>query len=653
MIDSPMDTETQKQAGEDVSVSGTDDLTVLTASMAYKHEAEQARRTRIIKNRKNRAAYMGERDWSHKSKGQSREHLPKVAMAIEQFSAFFKKALTGYGDYFQVEGPLGDPIAPHVIRKILMAYLEDCGPNEDTPDFATIVSDGVKTGSLESLVIFKVHGCYQRKKEYSVQRGLNEGAMGTGPVMTENLGTREVTPWKLRIELVRPDDYYPDPTGRGLYEIHSTEQDLSHVIEWAESGYYDLDAVDQITEEFHKKDEDEQLRETLKGQDTATPPSFRKTLVIDEYYGTILDSKGHVVERKAFWAIANEKWLIRKPRPLTDLFWHGESPLVAVPLVRVPGSVWHKALADNMTPIGDLMDELVNLIFDGGLASVWGTRQIRLDWLENPQQVADGVPQGATLSVSASAPADAKVLEQVTTGAVPQEAMAVFGLADREFLSASLSNELNLGQLPSKQVKATEIVEASTSRAVTIDGLVRDTEKGISKVIRLAWLTLLQHADDLATDDIIAAIGPRAALTLARMSPAERFSRYASTAKFKVYGLSAVLARTQDFQKLAALLGLISTNPLMLQAFLAKYSLEKTLDTALKYLNISPDGLMADEMEMAKRPDLMAQMPMMMQLTGVKKTGGEGVPGMVPDGGGGIGAQANQQMTNPLAAAGI
>jgi len=113
-----------------------------------------------------------------------------------------------------------------------------------------------------------------------------------------------------------------------------------------------------------------------------------------------------------------------------------------------------------------------------------------------------------------------------------------------------------------------------------------------------------------------------------------------------------VLARQMEFQKMAAMLGLVTSNPLMLQAFLKKYSPEKTLDSMLKSLNISPDSLTADELELADRPNMMAQMPMYQQMAGIKKEGGS-VEGMAPQGGEAVGAQANQMMANPLAALGI
>ena len=639
--------------GDDRPVSRDDDLSILTALREYRREAYDAKRTRMIKNQRNTQAYMSQADWTHKQPGQSKEFLPKTPMAIEKFSAFFRKALVKHGDWFQVELPPGDMLAPHIIRKLILCHLAAAGAQGE--DFPTLVSDGVKVAALESLMIFKVHGRLMTETRYQVEQGLEMGQVGgqDAPIVTESLGRKEIRSWKLLIDLIRPEDYYPDPTGRGLYEIHEVERDFSDVVAWAEAGIYDRAAVEAIDEDFARQ-EDEKRREELRGQDESTPPSFRRRVVISEFYGTLLDSDGRRVGKgPVLCAMANHKYLIRKPKPLIEAFWHGESPIVAVPMIRVPFSVWHKALADNMVPLNMALNELFNLIFDGGMASVWGTRQIRPDWLEDPRQVSNGIPQGATLAVNSNCPPDGKVMEQLTEGEVPPAAMQVYAQTDREFQDAALSNDLALGNLPAKQVRATEVVEASMSRAVTIDGLVGDTEKGIERLIRKVWLTLLQHADDLATEDVQAAIGERAALALARMSPAARFAHYASPCKFRVFGLSAVLSRGQEFQKLAALMGLVGSNPLMLQAFLQKYSLEKTLDSFLKTLNISPDMLTADEVEMSQRPELMQQMPMMMQLAGVKRQGGEGVPGMAPEGGEAVGAQANQMMGNPMAEMGI
>ena len=40
----------------------------------------------------------------------------------------------------------------------------------------------------------------------------------------------------LCIDLLRTENYCPDPTGRGLYEIHEVERDYIDVLNMAKSG---------------------------------------------------------------------------------------------------------------------------------------------------------------------------------------------------------------------------------------------------------------------------------------------------------------------------------------------------------------------------------------------------------------------------------
>ena len=82
--------------------------------------------------------------------------------------------------------------------------------------FSTIVSDAVKVALLKGLIILKVHGGFMTRRKFEFER------TSEGP----RVRTDETKEWKLRVDLVRIEDYYPDPTGAGLYEIHRVERDL-------------------------------------------------------------------------------------------------------------------------------------------------------------------------------------------------------------------------------------------------------------------------------------------------------------------------------------------------------------------------------------------------------------------------------------------
>lgn len=590
-------------------------VTVLKAIREYKKEAEDARRTRLKKNADNRRAYLGIQDWSHKNKGQSKEFLPKTPVAVEQFVGFAKRALTQFGAYFEVE--LGkdsrSPLSAEAIRKLMTGILDDVLVEDNKKsNFPVLLADTLKVGALESLCILKIHGNMAMNRTFKVEEG-------------DQLIANESPQWKLRIDLVKPENYFPDPTGSGLYEIHSCERDLHYLKKRAEEGVYDEDAVKRIEEDYRSRP-DQDRRPLEQAQDEAQKPSFRKRVRIDEFWGTIIDAEGNIVHENVFCAMANNKYLIRKPTP--NPFWHQESPFVVVPLIRVPFSTWHKALFDHASQLNYAANEIFNLIIDGGISSVWGIKQLRIDDLEDPRSVSDGIAQGDTLVVKNSLPHNAKVLETATEGQVPGDAMAVLEMLSREFAAAALTNELKLGNLPGKQVKATEIVELSQSQAVTLDAIIADIERLlIGGTLRKVWLTILQNIDDINTQMIVDAIGIGGAFTLSRMSPAERFATFSSSCAFKVNGLSAVLSKVRDFQKIMALLQSISTNPLLLQAFFQKYSPDKLLSHIMKTLAVNPDQMHRDDQEMTRMQADLQTLPAFQALTSGANTGGGGGQG--------------------------
>ena len=147
------------------------DLKVIKAVKAFKDEADLQRRTRIAKSRENVNIYNGKQDWTHKLAGQSAEFLPLVPMAVEQISSFIKKALVSYGDWFSVDVSENPLVRGTEVVDIVLGQLNTMSRVDDVyNDFPTLVSDAIKVGLLQSLIIFKVYTkTYQRKKLSIVQ----------------------------------------------------------------------------------------------------------------------------------------------------------------------------------------------------------------------------------------------------------------------------------------------------------------------------------------------------------------------------------------------------------------------------------------------------------------------------------------------------
>lgn len=583
--------------------------------LAFRTEAMDARRERIAQNRRNRDVFLGRQDWSHKTEGQSTEFLPKTSNSAEQMAHFIKRGLVRSGDWFQVEldNTIADRIDGDHVRNILKVFLNDLWVgNNATRTFPLVISDGVKLALIESLMILKVHGGYKRYR--------------TAEMINERDGRKvkfeDSKRWHLRIDLVQPEDYYPDPTGNGLYEIHWVEKDLHEVIAAAEGDdpIYDMEAVRQLIDTSSEKPEEEKRTQQDKDLVETISPSPRKKVHLTEFWGTLLNPDGTVLMENCVCTIANDRIVIRKPEP--NPFWHQESPFAVTPLVRSPFGIWHRALYDNATDLNIAINEMFNLILDGGLAAVWGVRQLRIEDLESPDEVSEGIPQGTTLKVKNTLPHGQKVLETLTEGDVPQDAMAVFEFLNREYTGAVLTNETKLGNLPAKQVRSAEVIEASQSQALTLDGIVFDLEEFIAKVLRLAWFNILQNMDDIPLEALTDVTDRQVAILLNNASAEERFSTFFGKSKFRVTGLTATMGKAQDFQKKVALAQLVMQNPLLMRAFIMKFSADKTLRTLMRDLNIDIESIQKDKEELAETQQEMQDVQGLAGIAG-GGTGGE------------------------------
>lgn len=562
---------------------------VVKAVAQMREESEDARKSRMRQNRRNREAFMGQQDWSHKIAGQSTEFIPKTSLALEQLTAFFKRSLSSFGRWFDIEPPPKSPLTNIEIQDLLMRYLDNL-PEQDGEfiPFSTRIGDAVKSGAMESLLILKIHGQHIASRRFEFAEG------------EERLVESDTGPWHLAIDLVRSEDLYLDPTGRGLFKIHRTETDLHRIMELSEGDnpLYDPEEVEKLKGMVQERPEDEERSEHERGQDETSQDRFRHPVVIDEFWGTILDENGEVAHRNVVTTVANEQVVIREPEPFP--FWHGQDPFIVAPLQRVPHSVWHKALYDDAVGINFAINELFNLMIDGGIGAVWGIRQVRPHYLENPEQISGGIAQGATLVMNEAAPDDADAVDQIEkTGQVPNDAMAVFQTLDREFNAAALTSDIKLGQLPERKVLATEIMESTQSQATVLDALVGDLERiAIKRTLEKSWMLMLQHFEELDAAVVINAIGEQKALQMFRMGPEDRFGFFSHTTHFKVSGLSETMNRSRDFQKMMALIQAAGSNPLMLRSFLqGNFSGRKMLNHVMKTLNIDPENFTEEEQQ--------------------------------------------------------
>ncbi len=596
---------TQKQLDDEMKGK------IRQTTLSYKNASENAKRGRMDQNQINFDAYLLRQDWSHKENGQSTEFLPRVALSVEQIASFIQQALVDLGEWFSVDKRAGIPavelmdVRPEDIRKILLVYLKKA-------DFYNVINDVVKLGLVGSLMIVKVDGEFVPKPKFRAKG--KKGSLRKTLVKT----TQKV--WEMRIRTIRQEDYFPDPTGRKLYEGQRITMDIHKIKALSEgpNAIYDPDVVEKLlathgtsmqsatsgtdeTQKFKKRREQDQNQAT---------ESIRREVDIFEWHGDIIDpATGELLFENVMWTTSRDfEHLLQPPTP--NAFWHGKSPFIVAPILRVPNSVWHKALMDAPTFLNKALNEYFNLMLDGGLMSVHGIKQLRKDLLDDESQVDNGIAPGDTLDISATTPPGVKVLETVVTGNVPPDAINIFQATNAEYQQAALTNDLRLGQLPPRSVKATEVVEASQSLNSVFNAVGKNIEAGfITPLLELAIMTIGQHANDLDSDEIISSLGITRARAVAALTPAELFAAIVNGFKFKVTGISAILTKGNDFRKLTSFLQTVSSSDVLVQEFAKKFDFGKLLEEILKSLDISPDKIKLSEDEQALAAQQQAQAP--------------------------------------------
>lgn len=594
-----------------------DDESIIRATYSYRQEAYEAKRTRMVQNRLNFDTYNLKGDFSHKKRGQSREFLPKMSIAVEQIASFFHQALMDCGEWWGVDyadGIKKQKITPDVIKRLTNRQLVKVKFDEK-------IEDSLKLGLIGSLAIMKIHGEYVKKPQFYTEKNLDKNT----DKLVSTLFKKEKQVWQLKVDLIRQEDFFPDPTGDGLFIMQQVEMDLHEVKRLSRGTHaiYDEEIVNQITGGF--EDQEQVARKARETSQNQTFTTYRKRVRLWECYGDILDpTTGELIHKNVTWTVANDRYLIQKPRPIP--FWHGSHPFIYVPLIRTPHSVWHKALMDAPTMLNIALNESFNLSLDAGIMAAFGIRQLRTSWLADETKVSDGIPAGETLEVNDQCPPGQKVLESVQTGTLSPEYFQIYNIANQEFNAAAITSDLRMGVTPARQVKATEVVEQSQTITGMFTGMAQVLEQNlVVAALEKIWMTMAQNMDDLDDEEIKAVLGDDLAIQIAAMSPEDRFKETAQGYKFKVFGVSLLLSKMKDFKKLTTLLQTIVGNQSLTEEFIKQYDFGNVLTEIMKALDVDVEKLKVDPAEAAAMknaqaggqgsappgPDMQSQIPQM------------------------------------------
>jgi hypothetical protein len=271
------------------------------------------------------------------------------------------------------------------------------------------------------------------------------------------------------------------------------------------------------------------------------------------------------------------------------------------------------------------------------MMGVYGIKQYRPDYMEDDSQADNGFYPGQSVAVNANCPPGMKVLERIDTSSVTQESLAMFQLQNAEFNVAAMTNDLRMGNLPGRSVKATEVVEANQTINSVFGGIAKVLENQfIEKVLEKSWNMILQHISEVDFKELRDLLGEQRAIEISNISSEQIFSNMFGGNVFKVYGMSKTLAKMKDFRKYMTFLQTVAASPLLMQEFMSKYSMQRLMEEFLRSLDVSTERLMMDPEEQQAAQARMMQAIQMQQMmnAGGGDIGGPGTDqGNIPQAG--------------------
>ena len=557
----------------------------LRYALAVREESEMAKKDRMDMNEDNYTMYHLKHDFSQKMPGQSKEVLSKTRNATESSKSTFQQALADLGEWYRItsrskEDPEGQslPIKPYEMQ-CLMNYMLG------RANYFSHVGSSVQSGLLGSLSISRVHGQLIPKPKFTVRKGGKGSRAKTEVLVDENLT------WELRFKDIRQEDYFPDPTCSGLFEIDECMMDLHLLKKLAKDDPdYDMTAINKL-KSWGDADLSgaERARET--GQNISAP-RMRPQVKLTNFFGTIVDEvTGDILHENCIMTIANDTDIIRGP--VSNPMWHQKNDIVAAALIEFTNSPWGVAMMDAGTKHNRSLIELFNLMLDSAFKAVWGVNQIRTDVLNDPTQITDGIKWGTNLQVNSSLPLGGKVMEPVITGEIPSEVLQMFNILTQETLTSMKTNDLRMGAQSMRAVKATEVVAAENSITSEFQGIAKNFEsKKIQPELELACWTICQNWDLIDSEVFSSLFGVERGEQMAAMKPQEVFVGTVNGMKFEVFGISETLRRQADFRKYTTFMQVMGASPMFMEAYLqAGYTFDKLLEQVMTAIDINKSKL--------------------------------------------------------------
>lgn len=505
--------------------------------------------------------YNNQYDWSHKAEWQSKAAIPKVRVAVDRAVGTIRRALMRMRRFYHVESETRLGHQKGLFSISLMDFWLD------RANWVDAFVDSLKCGLVTSTMALKVYwkwsldyGPMPVGAQDPQQMLPLEGQSVRGMQSSIQFGERYIA--QLGLEAINPDNLWIVPGVEDAY-IERTWDHLGNIRELAKRGVYDAGAIEALQGHIVEKSSRAEEDSHAKGPENEQKPSKYFPLVpVYHYWGPIYDKDGGLVKSRGRFSIADKAVVIRKLQ--NNPFWHGRPPYVVGTPYKVPFSTYNRGMVEDIAGIAWMITELSNMIIDGAMFDAIRSTVVDLELLKNKKQIDTGLYPGKIwVKDNAFDPTgQRKLMENFDVGRVPSDAINTIHMLDREQQISTSVTELISGAPIAKGTRtASEILTKESGAQEGLDDVARTVEDTVlNPVLDLTARVIYQYHNNFEMPRLVSNF-PRVAAQMQALAPEERYMFMVGGYAFRARGISVLLDKSQNLERITATLQMLANIP--------------------------------------------------------------------------------------------
>jgi hypothetical protein len=597
--------------------------------------------------------YNGELDQQTKESWQSNIFVPLPSQAIDVAAGRIVSALFSTSDFFEVDPDRkADDQLTEFAKKSTLWQLSK--PDENGMDGVSKIKVSVKDALICGQGPMKVHYGVSIEPYTDVEWVPGRGISVRGEILP-SVGTwqyleKHVAVKRLRLEPIIPTDCWYDPTGKNRFSIHRSTRFVSDLWDGTEDkrdpetnhiirrAVYDKRQVARVRPGMH--DTQRQIESARVRRDLATPYGLiDQTVDVYELWGDFIDiTTGAVLYRNQVSTYIDRRITIRMPQ--INPFRHLMSPFVCFTSKLLPHQVYPYGLLYQNRRLEDSINRQANVIADKAMLQV-PTLEYDKSACSDPTVFGGDRPVFKPGKFWPRKPGPDKKIFYPVEGFQPVQPMDLAWL-DRLtnwYATGSTVSEWATGQQLSnnRKTKAETEVRTQASNQNFNDAAVHIEAFGITPLLRLIYLTMIQYLDGDAYDDadLTRMFGDdekamQFIQMLKTMSPPQRWKTLYLDSQFKAVGVTNEITRQKRLGEVNAFVQTLNSDPLLSMFVDKRIELEVFTE-----LYRQPRRMILDNAEALIQQIQMAHLQQIMQPPPPGGgAGGPGGPGTGPQPGG-------------------